>query len=261
MVKRQNNLLTQLQLTNNHLIESHRLKDSFLANMSHELRTPLNAILGLNEGLQEEIFGALNEPQLKALQTIESSSNHLLNLINDILDLAKIESEQIQLDCKLTSIQHLCENSLTFVHQQALQKQIQINCNVEENIPDLLVDERRILQVLINLLNNAVKFTPEGGKVTLDVSYQEANSCVLLAIADTGIGISPENMKKLFQPFIQIDSNLNRQYEGTGLGLALAKRIVELHNGKIGLTSTVGVGSCFTIELPYSIKESFPNCN
>lgn len=261
MVKRQNNLLTQLQLTNNHLIESHRLKDSFLANMSHELRTPLNAILGLNEGLQEEIFGALNEPQLKALQTIESSSNHLLNLINDILDLAKIESEQIQLDCKLTSIQHLCENSLTFVNQQALQKQIQINCNVEENIPDLLVDERRILQVLINLLNNAVKFTPEGGKVTLEVSHQEANSCILFAIADTGIGISPENMKKLFQPFIQIDSNLNRQYEGTGLGLALAKRIVELHNGKIGLTSTVGVGSCFTIELPYSIKESFPNCN
>ncbi|BBC26072.1 sensor histidine kinase [Pseudanabaena sp. ABRG5-3] len=257
MIKRQNSLLEQLKLTNNHLIESNRLKDSFLANMSHELRTPLNAILGLNEGLQEEIFGELNEKQLSVLQTIEGSSNHLLNLINDILDLAKIESEQIKLDYKPTSISRLCETSLTFVSQQAFQKRIQISCVLDDELPELLIDERRILQVLINLLNNAVKFTPEGGNITLEVRHQESN-CVLLSITDTGIGISPENIKKLFQPFIQIDGSLNRQYEGTGLGLALAKRIVELHNGKIGLTSTLGVGSCFTIELPYLQKESLP---
>jgi len=258
MIKRQNSLLEQLKLTNNHLIESNRLKDSFLANMSHELRTPLNAILGLNEGLQEEIFGELNEKQLSVLQTIEHSSNHLLNLINDILDLAKIESEQIKLDYKSTSISLLCETSLPFVSQQALQKRIQINCILDDELPELLIDERRILQVLINLLNNAVKFTPEGGNITLEVRNQESNSCILFSITDTGIGISPENIKKLFQPFIQIDGSLNRQYEGTGLGLALAKRIVELHNGKIGLTSTLGVGSCFTIELPYPQKESLP---
>jgi signal transduction histidine kinase len=258
MIKRQNSLLDQLKLTNNHLIESNRLKDSFLANMSHELRTPLNAILGLNEGLQEEIFGELNEKQLSVLQTIECSSNHLLNLINDILDLAKIESEQIKLDYQPTSISLLCETSLTFVSQQALQKHIQISCILDDELPELLMDERRILQVLINLLNNAVKFTPEGGDITLEVRNQESNSCILFSITDTGIGISPENIKKLFQPFIQIDGSLNRQYEGTGLGLALAKRIVELHNGKIGLTSTLGVGSCFTIELPYLQKESLP---
>ncbi|MFM7602021.1 MAG: ATP-binding protein [Pseudanabaena sp.] len=233
---------------------SNAAKSAFLANMSHELRTPLNSILGLNEALQDEIFGKLNDKQLGALKTIESSSEHLLELINDILDLAKIEADQIQLNCELTSVQYLCQSSLTFVKQQAIQKQIHLSSHVAEDIPDLLIDERRMLQVLINLLNNAVKFTPVGGKVILDTHYNNDDKYVLFSITDTGIGISPENIKKLFQPFIQIDSDLNRQYEGTGLGLALAKRIVELHNGKMGLTSTVGVGSCFTVEIPYASK-------
>jgi PAS domain S-box-containing protein len=250
----------QLQQTNEELIRATRLKDEFLANMSHELRTPLNAILGLTEGLQEQVFGNINERQLKALRTIERSAAHLLELINDILDLAKIEAGQIKLDCTPTSISHLCQSSVAFVKQHASQKHIQLDIKLQSNLPPLFIDERRIRQVLINLLNNAVKFTPKGGRVTLEVkqlppnvvtSDRPSRQYLQISIIDTGIGISPENIQKLFQPFIQIDSALNRQYEGTGLGLALVKRIVTLHGGKVGLTSEVGVGSCFTVDLPY----------
>jgi hypothetical protein len=191
------------------------------------------------------------------LQTIQRSGSHLLALINDILDLAKIESGEVKLDFTSMSVVHLCQSSLTFINQQALQKQIQINTNFQPHLPNLLVDERRIRQVLINLLNNAVKFTPEGGKITLEVTQLSPPQNLLrFAVIDTGIGISPENIQKLFQPFIQIDSALNRQYAGTGLGLALVKRIVELHGGKVGLSSELGVGSCFTIELPYTSSSS-----
>ena len=253
----------QLQQTNDELARATRLKDEFLANMSHELRTPLNAILGMTEGLQEEVFGLINPQQFKALQTIERSGNHLLELINDILEVAKIESGQIELDLTPTAMVQLCQSSLTFIQQQALKKRIQLTFNQPFNLPDLLVDQRRIRQVLINLLNNAVKFTPEGGHITLDVSLQSSptdpkagdspsQDFLRIAIRDTGIGIAPEHLNKLFQPFIQIDSALNRQYSGTGLGLALVKRIVELHGGRVGVTSQVGVGSCFTIYLPFT---------
>ena len=255
----------QLGASNEELARATRLKDEFLANMSHELRTPLNAILGMSEGLQEQVFGIVNEQQIKALQTIELSSSHLLELINDILDVAKIESGQMELDCTPVSINHLCQSSMAFIKQQALQKRIQLEIQMPLNLPDLLIDERRMRQVLINLLNNAVKFTPNRGRITLEVSGQQrradpdsANSppdflvkeTLRIAVIDTGIGIAPEHINKLFQPFIQIDGALNRQYTGTGLGLALVKRIVELHGGQVGITSTVGVGSCFTIDLP-----------
>jgi signal transduction histidine kinase/ActR/RegA family two-component response regulator len=260
MMERQENLLQQLQLTNTQLIESHRLKDSFLANMSHELRTPLNAILGMTESLQENMFGTVNDRQLDALQTVERSGNHLLELINDILDLAKIESGQIDLDFAIASIPSIAQASLEFVKQQALKKQIQLTIKLAPNLPNLLIDERRIRQALINLLNNAVKFTPTGGgAVTLEVTQlpsvlnkttNTTQDYLQISISDTGIGIAPENIQKLFQPFIQIDSALNRQFEGTGLGLALVKRIVELHGGYVDLTSELGVGSCFSILLP-----------
>ena len=260
MMERQENLLQQLQLTNTQLIESHRLKDSFLANMSHELRTPLNAILGMTESLQENMFGTVNDRQLDALQTVERSGNHLLELINDILDLAKIESGQIDLDFAIASIPSIAQASLEFVKQQALKKQIQLTIKLAPNLPNLLIDERRIRQALINLLNNAVKFTPTGGgAVTLEVTQlpsvpnktaDTTQDYLQISISDTGIGIAPENIQKLFQPFIQIDSALNRQFEGTGLGLALVKRIVELHGGYVDLTSELGVGSCFSILLP-----------
>ncbi|WP_190303401.1 ATP-binding protein [Pseudanabaena sp. UWO311] len=259
MMERQENLLQQLQQANVQLIESHRLKDSFLANMSHELRTPLNAILGMTEGLQDSVFGTVNERQLNALQIVESSGNHLLELINDILDLAKIESGQIELDFAIASLPLIAKSSLEFVKQQALKKQIQIAIKLAPNLPNLLIDERRIRQALINLLSNAVKFTPTGGSVILEVTQlpsslnktiETTQDHLQITVSDTGIGITPENIQKLFQPFTQIDSALNRQFEGTGLGLALVKRIVELHGGYVGLTSELGVGSCFTILLP-----------
>ncbi|HLO47035.1 MAG TPA: response regulator [Kamptonema sp.] len=277
----------QLAISNEELARATRLKDQFLANMSHELRTPLNAILGMTEGLKDEVFGIVNEHQIKALQTIEHSGSHLLNLINDILDIAKIESGQIELDYSSVSINNLCQSSLAFIKQLALKKRIQLEIKVPLNLPNLLIDERRIRQVLINLLNNAVKFTPNGGRITLEVSRQwgdgemgrwgdggmgrwedgemgsfkslpsppvsqSPRNYLRIAIIDTGIGIAAENIKKLFQPFIQIDSALNRQYEGTGLGLSLVKRIVELHGGQVGLTSELGFGSCFTIDLPWT---------
>lgn len=275
----------QLQQTNAELARATRLKDEFLANMSHELRTPLTAILGLAEGLQDGVFGEVTERQLNALQIIEQSGTHLLELINDILDVAKIESGQIELYCAPTAVAPLCQASLIFIKQQAVKKRIQLELKLSPNLPDLMVDERRIRQVLINLLNNAVKFTPEGGRVTLEIHKstrlesptllqglprvktnwtpmnQElkfspwaeeggVRQTLCLTISDTGIGIAPEHIDKLFQPFIQIDSALNRQYAGTGLGLALVKRIVELHGGTVEVASEIGVGSCFAIKLP-----------
>ncbi len=257
----------QFAISNQELARATRLKDEFLANMSHELRTPLNAILGMAEGLQEKVFGQINDQQLKALQTIERSGSHLLELINDILDVSKIESGQMELDIIPTSVTPLCQSSLAFVKQQALKKHIQLQTNLPHKIPDLFIDERRIRQVLINLLNNAVKFT-EKGSITLEVSLQEpftevnctdnpSQKFLRIAVIDTGIGIAAGDIKRLFQPFVQIDSALNRQYTGTGLGLSLVKRIVELHGGQVGATSTVGVGSCFTVDLPCAVPASY----
>lgn len=248
----------QLRHSNQELQRATRLKDEFLANMSHELRTPLNAILGMTEGLQEEIFGIVNEKQLHALRTIEKSANHLLSLINDILDVAKIESGHINLDYSPVPIAHLCSSSLDFVKPQALKKRIQLTSQIPAPLPTLVIDEIRMRQVLLNLLTNAVKFTPAGGTVTLtavlippDPETSQPGT-LRLSITDNGIGIAAENIPKLFQPFVQIDSALNRQQMGTGLGLALVKQIVELHGGQIGLTSELGVGSCFTVDLPYA---------
>ena len=250
----------KLQQTNQELQKATKLKDEFLANMSHELRTPLNAILGITEGLSEEVFGSLQEKQKNMLKIVEQSGNHLLELINDILDLAKIEAGEITLDLEVSNVKNICQSSLTFIRQMAMQKNLQLD--LKGNIPELetLLDERRIRQVLINLLSNAIKFTPSGGKITLqyslerkpipnDHSYQD---WVCLTVTDTGIGITSDDLKKIFQPFIQVDSSLNRQYNGTGLGLALVKKIVELHGGYVSVTSEVNVGSQFAITLPYS---------
>ena len=255
--------LAQRQLTerNQELARATRLKDEFLANMSHELRTPLNAILGMTEGLQEGVFGPLQQEQIRPLKTIERSGSHLLALINDILDVAKIEAGQIELERQSVSVKPLCQSSLTFVKQQALKKRIQLQFESSPHLPPLWIDERRIRQVLINLLTNAVKFTPEKGHVTLVArllppSDAGSPSYLQIAVTDTGIGIAPEHLNRLFQPFVQIDSALNRQYPGTGLGLALVKRLVELHGGTVGVTSEIGVGSCFTVDLPCATSAS-----
>ncbi len=250
----------QLQQTNTELVRATRLKDEFLATMSHELRTPLNAILGMSVGLQSSVFGPITDRQIKALQTIERSGNHLLELINDILDVAKIEAGQLSLSCDSIAVVPLCNSSLTFIQSQALSKQITLETKLPDRLPKLWIEERRIRQVLINLLSNAVKFTPVGGCITLtvrqerdfhaDLSSAIPPNYLRISVIDTGIGIAPEHRQQLFQPFIQVDSTLNRKYEGTGLGLVLVKRIVELHGGSVELTSQVGVGSCFSIDLP-----------
>ncbi len=248
----------QLILSNAELARATRLKDEFLANMSHELRTPLNAILGMAEGLQEQIFGPITPEQTRSIATIERSGRHLLALINDILDLAKIESGKLTLQRTSVAVSYLCESSLPFVRQQAIQKTIRLTTQVPPHLPDLVVDELRIRQVLINLLNNAVKFTPTGGQVSLTVRphQDDQGDWITFAIEDTGIGIAPEALERLFKPFVQIDSSLTRQHSGTGLGLALVKQLVELHGGRVTVTSTPDQGSCFTISLPCATAES-----
>jgi PAS domain S-box-containing protein len=243
----------RLDLTNQELLHATRLKDEFLATMSHELRTPLNAIIGMSEGLQEEVFGALNEDQLKWVAMTESSGRHLLSLINDILDVSKIAAGKLELDIAPVDLISLCNSSLDFIKQQAAGKQIKIQFDTLVNITTINVDERRIRQVLINLLSNAIKFTPVDGNVDLRVSFEpqeNGDKYLCFEVIDTGIGITPEDQSKLFQPFIQIDSKFNRQYTGTGLGLAIVKQVVELHGGTVGLRSQVGEGSCFTVNLP-----------
>ena len=258
----------KLAFYNEELARATRLKDEFLANMSHELRTPLNAILGMTEGLQEKVFGNITEQQINALNTIERSGSHLLELINDILDIAKIGSGQFNLDCQFTDLSILCDSSLAFIKQAALKKSIQLEIKKPLNIPDVFIDERRMRQVLINLLTNAVKFTPHKGNVSLEIEYEqnpenlntENNQVPInlqIHVIDNGIGIAQEHMEKLFEPFIQIDSALNRQYTGTGLGLSLVKRIVELHNGQVKINSQLGEGSCFTINFPSISAKSF----
>ncbi|MBD2453880.1 AAA family ATPase [Nostoc sp. FACHB-87] len=244
----------QLKQANAELMRATQLKDEFLATMSHELRTPLNVILGMTEGLQAEIFGPVTEKQLKTLKTIERSGFHLLELINDILDISKISSGQIELQYTKTAVIPLCEQSLELIKPQAAKKSIQIENKLPADVPNLYIDERRIRQVLINLLNNAVKFTPDGGSITIEIIFPKVidqQNYLQIAITDTGIGIASENLHRVFEPFIQVDSSLSRKYQGTGLGLAIVKRIVELHGGDVTLTSELGIGSCFAIALPY----------
>ena len=245
---------TQLQALNQELARANRLKDQFLAAMSHELRTPLNAILGMTQSLREGVYGALGNRALNSLETIERSGAHLLELINDILDFAQIEAGYLTIHPSPVSITALAESSLLMVRPQAQQKNLALGLRLPPRLPLFNLDERRLRQALVNLLGNAVKFTPSGGSVTLEIEYLppapgEEVSQLYFQVRDTGIGIAEADQERLFQPFVQIDSALNRQYEGTGLGLALVKRLAELHNGGVTLESQVGLGSCFTIWL------------
>ncbi len=263
----------QLKKANEELLKVTKLKDEFLANMSHELRTPLNSILGLSEALRDQIFGLMNEPQLKAISTVESSAEHLLSLINDILDLSKISSGMMELEIESASVKILCDSSLAFIKQKAHEKNLQILTSIPMFINDINIDIRRTKQILINLLSNAVKFTPDGGKVTLLVAFghgdkwqgeatipqqlkMQNSSMILFQVLDTGIGIAANDLQKLFQPFVQVSGSLNRQHEGTGLGLALVKQITELHGGQIIAESELGKGSRFTVALPYDMPPS-----
>ena len=244
-----------LREANTKLSSAARHKDEFLASMSHELRTPLNAILGFTELMLEGVQGPVNEKQAKSLQAVDESGRHLLALINDILDLSKIEAGQEKLAIESTVIAEVCEGSLRFVRQTASKKKINISTRIDPALDALPADERRLRQILINLLGNAVKFTPDGGRVGLEVAH-DADGMVRFTVWDTGIGISDEDQAKLFKSFVQIDSKLTRQYGGTGLGLALVKRLTEMHGGRVALESEPDKGSRFSVFLP--LKQSPP---
>ena len=228
------------------------MKDEFLATMSHELRTPLTGILGLSEALQLEIYGWLNEKQVKTIKNIENSGRHLLELINDILDLSKVEAGKLELQVTHCSLEEICQASLHLTKGMAHQKHQQISyfAPVEPILLD--VDSRRIKQIIVNLISNAIKFTPENGELGLTIEPDEANRQVRLIVWDKGIGIKTEHLSKLFRPFTQIDGSLAREYSGTGLGLALVRRLVELHNGRVEVESVFGEGSRFTVTLPWT---------
>jgi len=225
-----------------------RAKSEFLASMSHELRTPLNAIIGFSEVLLEKMFGELNEKQDEYLQDILSSGRHLLSLINDILDLSKVEAGKMELEPSVFDLRKLLESSLVMVKERALAHSIALSVDIADDIDTFLGDERKIKQILFNLLSNAVKFTPDKGR--LGVTAQKTESGLRISVWDTGIGIAAENQQRIFEAFQQVGKELIGKPEGTGLGLALAKKFVELHGGTIWVESTLGHGSIFTFTLP-----------
>ncbi len=247
-----------LKRANAELARTIRLKDEFLANMSHELRTPLNTILTMSELLQEGIYAPLNEKQLKAQGYIENSGSHLLSLINDILDLSKIEAGEMKLEKTSIEVAEICKTSMQFVKEIAAKKRVKVDYTVDDMVNTLDADERRLKQILINLLTNAVKFTLEGGKVELKVVGDEVHGKLHFIVSDTGIGIPEKMTEHLFKPFVQIDNELSRQQEGTGLGLAFVYKMTEMHDGSVSLESKVGEGSTFTVSLPWKKTQKIP---
>ena len=227
---------------------ANRHKSEFLANMSHELRTPLNAIIGFSEVLQEKLFGELNEKQAEYTDDILTSGRHLLSLINEILDLSKVEAGRMELELATFDLPLAIDNARTFVRERATKHGITLDVDVDDRLGDIVGDERKIKQILLNLLSNAVKFTPEGGRI--GINARQTDGSVEISVSDTGIGISPEDQPTVFEEFRQVGGDYAHKKEGTGLGLTLAKKFVELHGGRIWVESEVGKGSRFIFTLP-----------
>ena len=248
----------QIQAANVALEKAAKLKDEFLANMSHELRTPLNAIIGLSESLQENTYGELAPRQRKTLDVISESGRHLLELINDILDLSKIEAGMLELQYETVDLKSVCEAARLMVNEPARKKEIQITISIAVELQTIQADHRRLKQMIVNLLSNAVKFTPQFGSIGLEVTPENENA-IRFTVWDTGIGIKDEHLKKLFKPFVQVDSSLTKKYEGTGLGLALVNQLAEMHNGSIGVESVPEQGSRFYFIIPAQASQNFAN--
>jgi signal transduction histidine kinase len=246
-------LFKEIQQKSAQLEVANRHKSEFLANMSHELRTPLNAIIGFSDVLLQKMFGELNEQQADYLADIRSSGSHLLTLINDILDLSKIEAGRMELELAPFSLVAALNNAVILVRERALGHGIKLELEVAPELDTIVADERKLKQVVVNLLANAVKFTPDGGTVRLRAARE--NGEVRLAIQDTGIGIAPEDQERIFEEFQQASHQSEKSREGTGLGLSLSRRMVELHGGTISVESAPGRGSTFTVALPL-LKES-----
>lgn len=226
---------------------ANQAKTEFLSNMSHELRTPLTSIIGLSSVLLEQIFGSLNDKQLQYINIISTCGNQLLDLINDLLDLSKIEAGREELTLETLNVEELCQESLSLVRQQAVNRGLQLILVIEPDVITCIADPRCLKQILLNLLSNAIKFT-DSGSVTLSVN--KALGYIKFAVEDTGIGITQEQQGNLFQPFRQLNNCPNRKYKGTGLGLVLARNLAQLHGGDITIESELGIGSCFTLLLP-----------
>jgi len=247
-------LFRELEEKGRELAQANQHKSEFLANMSHELRTPLNAVIGFSEVLGEEMFGELNEKQSEYVDDIHTSGRHLLSLINDILDLSKIEAGRMELDLSTFDIREALGNALTLVGERAQRRGISLESEIDESLADMTGDERKIKQILLNLLSNAIKFTPEGGHVTL--AARGVDSALEIAVCDTGVGISAEDQERIFEEFRQVGTDYARKVEGTGLGLTLTRRFVELHGGAIVVKSELGAGSEFRITLPLEPPEA-----
>jgi signal transduction histidine kinase len=231
----------QLEIASQH-------KSEFLANMSHELRTPLNAIIGFSEVLQERLFGEMNEKQAEYVDDILSSGRHLLSLINDILDLSKVEAGRMELETTTFHLPDAIENAVLLIRERASRHGIKLDRSIDDRIGEFAGDERKIKQILVNLLTNAVKFTPEGGKIAVEARLDD--NAIIVLVTDTGIGIAKEDQEAIFEEFRQAGGNYAQKREGTGLGLTLTKRFVEMHGGKIWVESELGKGSTFTFTLP-----------
>ncbi|MFP5517168.1 MAG: ATP-binding protein, partial [Alphaproteobacteria bacterium] len=246
---------TQAELAN-------RAKSEFLANMSHELRTPLNAIIGFAEVLDSEFFGAVNERQKSCIADIHDSGRHLLDIVNAVLDMSKLESGQFDLCEEPVEVHEAVAHCLMMVRDRAASGGVTLNNLVTGSVATLWVDQRAFKQVILNLLSNAVKFTSGGGSVTITAGLDQGgdeDGGFRLAVADTGIGIPPEFMTDLFLPFRQADNAANRRYEGTGLGLSISKNFVDLHGGTLSCDSTPGIGTTMTIRLPASRVADHPS--
>jgi signal transduction histidine kinase len=230
-------------------------KSEFLANMSHELRTPLNAIIGFSEVLSERMFGEINEKQAEYLTDILESGRHLLSLINDILDLSKIEAGRMELEPTDFDLPSAIENTLILVRERAQRRGIALGRTVDERLGMIRADERKLKQVLLNLLSNALKFTPEGGQI--DVRARAHNGEAEISVTDTGVGIAPGDQEAVFEEFRQVGTRA-RKVEGTGLGLAISRKFIELHGGRIWVKSQVGMGSTFAFTLPLTIDQRHP---
>lgn len=245
----------ELRTANAKLARAIKARDDFLANMSHELRTPLNSVLTIVEVMKEGVYGELSEKQSERLQAVYASGQHLLSLINDVLDLAKIEAGQMHLNLNHSYIKHVLKACVGMVQPAAQKKHQKLSSQCADDLESVYIDELRVKQILVNLLGNAIKFTPDGGKITVEVDIDEEKNSLHFRVTDTGIGIEADKVSHLFKPFVQLQSGISRNFEGTGLGLSLVYRLVELHGGSIHVESEMGKGSCFHVYLPRD-KES-----
>ncbi len=246
-------LFREIEAKGRQLAAASQHKSEFLANMSHELRTPLNAIIGFSEVLVDRMFGELNEKQEEYLKDIYSSGTHLLSLINDILDLSKIEAGRMELEPEDFDLPAAIDDALLLVRERAGRRGIALERHVQAGVGEIRADARKVKQVLLNLLSNAVKFTPEGGRIDVRVRLEEGNAEI--SVTDSGIGIAAEDQEAVFEEFRQV-GKADKKAEGTGLGLALCRKFVELHGGHIWVHSELGRGSTFTFTIPVRCEPS-----